>query len=598
MKKDKGITLVVLVITVIVMLILAGISVNMLIGENGIIEKTKIAKQENIKGQIKEELELQITDTNLQKITKNEEVSKQEIVDKLSEIGVIITNSDNGIVQGEYKNYEITIDKNYNVTVGEELTGEKPVGKIQILTQQEELEEVRLQVTANITKGKIEAIEALNGAVLLEEVSETEKIFKVTKNGTYKFRIVASNKRTAIESTKISNILTEYESVLMAVSNIKENSIERIKVKGKTSIGASEETVKYGLDVIYYNKDLILDGITPVIIDSETTIFPNENKTYEFGRNVDVATNSTNAQNTVILKVNGNLIIKEGVTLTSVVSSQGYGGPKGMIVYCSERLTNNGTISMTQRGAKAEGQNVYLWKNIGESYEYINKIGAAGGAGYELRTKNSNATGSKGLNGSLRGTGGGGAGGAINGDSTGYTIVIRGGNGTSYSGGTGSGAINCNNKTYTRGRAADDNGGTGGMGRAYRSETTWRAREAAGGVGNPGGIGGRNTSGSKDNSGNDISLKGNNGTGGLLIIWTSIFENNGLISSTGTDSVTVPGTVAGGASGGGSINIFYEKLQNRGEFNVSGGKSVSSGGAGGAGTVTMGRIENGTVIKE
>ena len=31
-----------------------------------------------------------------------------------------------------------------------------------------------------------------------------------------------------------------------------------------------------------------------------------------------------------------------------------FGGPKGMIVYCTGTLINNGTISMTARGAKAE----------------------------------------------------------------------------------------------------------------------------------------------------------------------------------------------------------------------------------------------------
>ena len=31
----------------------------------------------------------------------------------------------------------------------------------------------------------------------------------------------------------------------------------------------------------------------------------------------------------------------------------GMGGPKGMFVYCTEDLTNNGIISMTARGARA-----------------------------------------------------------------------------------------------------------------------------------------------------------------------------------------------------------------------------------------------------
>ena len=40
-KKDSGITLIALVVTIIVLLILAGISIMMLTGNNGILQKTK-----------------------------------------------------------------------------------------------------------------------------------------------------------------------------------------------------------------------------------------------------------------------------------------------------------------------------------------------------------------------------------------------------------------------------------------------------------------------------------------------------------------------------------------------------------------------------
>ena len=46
-------------------------------------------------------------------------------------------------------------------------------------------------------------------------------------------------------------------------------------------------------------------------------------------------------------------------------------------------LTNNGTISMTARGAKAEGQNVYLFKNLDKTYEFVPKEGGSGGTGIQ-----------------------------------------------------------------------------------------------------------------------------------------------------------------------------------------------------------------------
>ena len=57
-KQERAITLIALVITIIVILILAGISIATLTGENGIINKANVAKEESKKAEYKEELEL------------------------------------------------------------------------------------------------------------------------------------------------------------------------------------------------------------------------------------------------------------------------------------------------------------------------------------------------------------------------------------------------------------------------------------------------------------------------------------------------------------------------------------------------------------
>lgn len=58
MEKNKGITLVALVVTIIIMLILAGIGLNLVLGKNGLVEREKEQKEEQRKAQILEELEL------------------------------------------------------------------------------------------------------------------------------------------------------------------------------------------------------------------------------------------------------------------------------------------------------------------------------------------------------------------------------------------------------------------------------------------------------------------------------------------------------------------------------------------------------------
>ena len=145
-----------------------------------------------------------------------------------------------------------------------------------------------------------------------------------------------------------------------------------IKNTGYYDITINEIT--YKTHVIVHKGDLILDGKN----DVEGAIL-NQN-IYEFGdKQTDVATKDENAKNMVILKVEGNLIIEEGVSLTACKSDEGYGGPKGMLIYCEEKMTNKGTISMTQRGAIAEGEDVYLWKNKEGTYEYVPSEGAIGG---------------------------------------------------------------------------------------------------------------------------------------------------------------------------------------------------------------------------
>ena len=56
--KQKGITLIALVVTIIVLIILAGVSINMLVGENGIITQTQRASQETEQGQVEEQKQL------------------------------------------------------------------------------------------------------------------------------------------------------------------------------------------------------------------------------------------------------------------------------------------------------------------------------------------------------------------------------------------------------------------------------------------------------------------------------------------------------------------------------------------------------------
>ena len=54
-KERKGITLIALVVTIVVILILAGVTISLLLDENGIIAKSKYARLENRAAQVEDE---------------------------------------------------------------------------------------------------------------------------------------------------------------------------------------------------------------------------------------------------------------------------------------------------------------------------------------------------------------------------------------------------------------------------------------------------------------------------------------------------------------------------------------------------------------
>ena len=78
LKQSKGITLIALVITIIVLLILAGVSIATLTGKNGILTQANDAKTENVKGKEKEAIGLAYNSVKIDKVSTND---KSKITD-------------------------------------------------------------------------------------------------------------------------------------------------------------------------------------------------------------------------------------------------------------------------------------------------------------------------------------------------------------------------------------------------------------------------------------------------------------------------------------------------------------------------------------
>lgn len=253
--------------------------------------------------------------------------------------------------------------------------------------------------------------------------------------------------------------------------------------------------------------------------------------------------------------INGNLTINSGQTLIPPVRKL------FTVVYVTGNLVVNGSISMTARGANHSGTGdsggattaVAIRIGTGTFSTVSNpQIPATGGAGGAVRSTTGANNGTTGTNG---GSGGGGSGYAFSGGTAG-----SGAAGTAFSGGPGGGGA----YGGTGGNAVE-NGGAGGNG----SQQTGIL--VTGGAGNPGGT-------LKASAGGD-------GTGGtLIVIVEGSLSGSGTIVSNGTAVTRFSGTVPGGGSGAGSVNVLFGTNPSSAVTVTATGGDGLSGGVGGNGT--------------
>lgn len=310
MKKDNGITLIALIVTIIVLLLIAGVGVTAVISHQGILNQASQAKEENAKSEIIEKLKIKVMDVSLNEVgTNNNKVTLDIIKNNLAGDTDIQNlellqgeTEDQKYLIGTFNNYSFYIDNKLNINLGE--------------------------LDLNFT--------------------------------------------STLEGQTITS-----DSIINAISNTRITSgYYTLNVNGQT----------YDAHIYVYDGNQVWDSMV-------------------FGDSNDVGTSTTNASKMVIVKINGDLTINTGATITAFASASGYGGPKGMCIYTTGNLINNGTITMTARGAKAVGQNVYLWKNLDESYEYIPAVGANGASG-GYQSAGGTTNGSTGASGINRATGG------------------------------------------------------------------------------------------------------------------------------------------------------------------------------------------------
>ena len=114
LKKERGITLIALVITIIVLLILAGVTIASITGENGILSKATQASQKTTQEKEREEIKMAVTSDNMKYITGDERESDYYIENFQKELDNI-AGTGKTIVEDDMVGYKVTYKETGNV---------------------------------------------------------------------------------------------------------------------------------------------------------------------------------------------------------------------------------------------------------------------------------------------------------------------------------------------------------------------------------------------------------------------------------------------------------------------------------------------------
>ena len=206
MRREKGITLIALVVTIIVLLILAGVSISMLTGQNGILTRAGEAKTKTEEGQAKEKIEMILLEYQTEKALGK---TLEEFLNKKLEKGEIsgITQNEDGTYEVEINGYVATIDEEGNI-----------VGEIGKAGPRPEVEEVKVVANSDGTGENLGAKSQEDGNTLyitfkatieggtIKTITESKTRsttfpYPVTANGKYTFTIVGTVSGTEYEKT-------------------------------------------------------------------------------------------------------------------------------------------------------------------------------------------------------------------------------------------------------------------------------------------------------------------------------------------------------------------------------------------------------------
>jgi len=197
LNNKKGITLIALVVTVVVLIILAGVSINAVLGDNGIIKKANQAASVTKEAEVKEA----INRTILEFYLTNDYETLEDFLKAKAEDGSIdsVTKNADGTLTVKKGEYSVTVENKTNSSGGSS-SGGSTGGKTQ--TPEITIGEAKVVANSDGTGSAITANSVYLGNTLYITFSHSitggtttvDKTipYAVTKNGTYTFTVTGT----------------------------------------------------------------------------------------------------------------------------------------------------------------------------------------------------------------------------------------------------------------------------------------------------------------------------------------------------------------------------------------------------------------------
>ena len=234
-KEMKGITLIALVITIVVLMILAGVSINTVLGDDGIIQKAKETAEATRRASAEEEMNRLVLEYQL---ASNDETLESFLQEKVTE-GRIDGVTDNG--DGTITITKKVEGKDYTITVKKPVapTPSVKVGAIRVVSD---------STGAGSSLGEASTRKGTTLYIMIESTISggtttvsPQVPYAVTENGTYKFTV-----------TGTVNGTTYTKEVSVTVNQFKNSILEDINIKIGDSVNYTYDSAgSYSLSSTY-----------------------------------------------------------------------------------------------------------------------------------------------------------------------------------------------------------------------------------------------------------------------------------------------------------------------------------------------------------